>query len=142
FLTTGLLVTVNEQGIEALRGNVALQQEQGVDTQLISADQVREVAPEYSAEGVALACYEPDTGVADPMATTHCFAKRARDFGATILEGTVVTQILTQYGRVVGVRTMQGDIQAPVVVLAANVWSVPLASALGIALPITPTRHP
>src|SRR5207245_11168483 len=67
---------------------------------------------------------------------------RARDFAATILEGTVVTQILTQYGRVVGVRTMQGDIQAPVVVLAANVWSVPLASALGIAFPITPTRHP
>jgi hypothetical protein len=28
------------------------------------------------------------------------------------------------------------------VVLAANVWSVGLAQALGISLPITPTRHP
>jgi len=142
FLTTGLLVMSGEPGADALRANVGLQQEQGVNTRLITAAEINEVAPGYNSEGVTLACYEPDTGVADPMATTHCFAKRARDLGATILEGTVVTQILTQYGRVVGVRTMQGDIQAPVVVLAANVWSVPLASALGIALPITPTRHP
>lgn len=142
FFTTGLLVMSGEQGADALRANVALQQEQGVNTRLITAAEISEVAPAYSSEGVTLACYEPDTGVADPMATTYCFAKRARDLGATILEGTVVTQILTQYGRVIGVRTMQGDIQAPVVVLAANVWSVPLASALGITLPITPTRHP
>ncbi len=142
FLTTGLLVMSGEQGADALRANVGLQQEQGVNTRLITAAEISEVAPGYSREGVTLACYEPDTGVADPMATTHCFAKRARDLGATIIEGTVVTQILTQDGRVVGVRTIQGDIEAPVVVLAANVWSVPLASALGIALPITPTRHP
>jgi sarcosine oxidase, subunit beta len=142
FLTTGLLVMSGEQGAAALRANVTLQQAQGVTTRLITAADISEVAPGYSSEGVSLACYEPDAGVADPMATTHCFAKRARDLGATILEGTVVTQILTQHGRVVGVRTMQGDMHAPVVVLAANVWSVPLALALGIALPITPTRHP
>ena len=142
FVTTGMVVMTNETGVEPLRANVGLQQKQGVNTHVIAAEELSDVAPGYSGEGVTLACYEPDTGVADPMATTHCFAKRARDLGATILEGIVVTQILTQKGRVVGVRTMQGDIQAPVVVLAANVWSVPLALALGIALPITPTRHP
>src|SRR5215467_10151170 len=112
FLTTGLLVISGEQGADALRANVSLQQEQGVNTRLITAAEISEVAPGYSSEGVTLTCYEPDAGVADPMATTHCFAIRARDLGATVLEGTVVTQILTQNGRVVGVRTMQGDIQA------------------------------
>jgi sarcosine oxidase, subunit beta len=80
--------------------------------------------------------------VADPMATTHCFAKRARDFGATIREGVTVTQILTANERVVGVRTDAGDFQAAKVVLAANVWSVALAQSIGISLPITATRHP
>src|SRR5207244_12888367 len=47
-----------------------------------------------------------------------------------------------QGGRVSGVRTVEGDIRAPVVVLAANVWSKRLAQALNISLPITPTRHP
>ncbi len=142
FVTTGMLVMTNEQGAEALRANVKMQQEQGVDTQLIRPGEVSEVAPGYSGTGVELACFEPGTGVADPMATTHCFAKRARDYGATIHEGVTVTQILTGSERVTGVRTNAGDLHAPIVVLAANVWSVALAQLIGIELPITPTRHP
>ncbi len=142
FITTGMLVLVDEQGAEALRANVAMQQEQGVNTKLINAEEISQVAAEYNGEGVALACYEPDTGVADPMATTHCFAKRARDYGATIREGVAVTRILTRNGRVTGVQTTQGDVHAAIIVLATNVWSVALAQAIGIALPIMATRHP
>jgi sarcosine oxidase, subunit beta len=142
FITTGMIVMANEQGAGALRANVKLQQEQGVDTQLIQPEEVSEAAPGYSGTGVALACYEPGTGVADPIATTYCFAKRARDYSAKIREGVPVTQILTDDERVVGVRTDEGDFQAPRVVLAANVWSVALAQSIGISLPITATRHP
>jgi glycine/D-amino acid oxidase-like deaminating enzyme len=142
FVTTGMIVMVNEQGAEVLRTNVKLQQEQGVETQLIQPEEVGDVAPGYSGAGVALACYEPGTGVADPMATTHCFANRARDFGATIREGVTVTHILTANERVAGVRTDVGDFQASKVVLAANVWSVALAQSIGISLPINATRHP
>jgi sarcosine oxidase subunit beta len=142
FVTTGMFVMVNEQGAEALRANVKKQQEQGVDAHLIQPEEVGDVAQGYSGAGVTLACYEPGTGVADPMATTHCFAKRARDFGAKIREGVTVTHILTANKHVVGVRTNAGDFQASKVVLAANVWSVALAQSIGISLPITATRHP
>jgi sarcosine oxidase subunit beta len=142
FITTGMLVMTNTQGVDALQANVQMQQEQGVNTHLISASEIPEVAPEYSGAGVALACYEPDTGIADPMATTYCFAQRARDYGANIREGVTVTHILKQRERVTGVRTVEGDILAPTIVLAANVWSKRLAQPLGITLPITPTRHP
>src|SRR6266704_4102352 len=142
FITTGMIVLTGEQGAESLRANVHMQQEQGVNTKLIAADEVSEVAPGYNGEGVALACYEPDAGVTDPMATTFSFAQRARDHGATIREGVAVTHILKQGGRVSGVRTVEGDIRAPIVVLAANVWSRRLAQAVDLALPITPTRHP
>ncbi len=114
----------------------------GMVTHVIAAEELSDVAPGYSGEGVTLACYEPDAGVADPMATTYCFAQRARAYGATIREGTTVTHILQQNGHVTGVRTVDGDIRAPIVVLAANVWSGRLAQGVGIALPITPTRHP
>jgi sarcosine oxidase subunit beta len=142
FATTGMIVMVNEHGAEALRANVKMQQELGVDTRLILPEEVSDAAQGYSGSGVALACYEPGTGVADPMATTHCFARRARDFGSTIREGVSVTQILTASERVVGVRTDAGDFQASKVVLSANVWSVALAQSIGISLPITATRHP
>lgn len=142
FVTTGMIVMVGENGAEALRANVRMQQETGVNTALIDASDIAEAAPGYSSEGVALACYEPDTGVADPMATTHSFAQRARDYGAIIREDTTVTHILRDQNKAVGARTLDGDIVAPIVVLAANVWSSRLAWTAGIELPITPTRHP
>ena len=79
FVTTGMVVMTNETGVEPLRANVGLQQKQGVNTHVIAAEELSDVAPGYSGEGVALACYEPDAGVADPMATTYCFAQRVRD---------------------------------------------------------------
>ena len=142
FATTGLIVLVNDEGAEALRANVQMQQEQGVDTRLLQPEEVSEAAPGYSGNGVALACYEPATGVADPMATTYCFANRARDFGATIYEGVTVTHILKAHDHVIGVRTDAGDFHASKVVLAANVWSVALAQPIGISVPIMATRHP
>ena len=142
FVTTGMLVMIDAAGIDALRANVRMQQEQGAATRIISADEIGVAAPGYSSEGVALACYEADTGVADPMATTYCFAQRARDHGANIREGVTVKGILTTGERVTGVQTSQGDVQAPIVVLAANVWSAALAQTLGITLPIMATRHP
>lgn len=142
FVTTGMIVLVDESGADALQANVTMQQEQGVETSLLEPDDIDEAAPGYNGAHVTLACYEPEAGVADPMATTSCFAQRAHDFGASIYEGTPVTRILTEGEHVTGVETSRGTIHAPLVVLAANVWSVALAGALGITLPITPTRHP
>ncbi len=142
FTTTGMLVLTDEQGAPSLRANVQMQQKEGVNTRLISAGEVPEVAPGYSGEGITLACYEEDAGVADPMATTSCFARRARELGVTIYEETQVTRIVKDGERVTGIETAQGTFSAPIVVLAANVWSVALATQLGIQLPITATRHP
>src|SRR5436305_8581631 len=40
FITTGMIVMTNEQGAEALRANVQMQQEQGVKTHLLNASEV------------------------------------------------------------------------------------------------------
>src|SRR5512135_590442 len=102
FVTTGMLVLVDEQGEVALRANVGMQQEQGVNTRLIRPAEVAEVASGFSGKGVTLACYEADAGVADPMATTSCFAQRARDYGAIIAEGVTATRIVAEGERIVG----------------------------------------
>jgi sarcosine oxidase subunit beta len=142
FVTTGMLVTTNEAGEASLRANVALQQEQGINTRLISPEEMSKVAPGFVAADATLACYEPETGVADPMTTTHSFARRARELGATIYEEATVTRILIEGEKVVGVATKRGNFSAPIIILAANVWSVQLAHEIGIDLPIIATRHP
>ena len=142
FVTTGMLVLAGTADAEAIRANVQLQQAQGVRTRLIAPDEIAEVAPGYSVEGTAVACYEEDTGVADPMATTQCFARRARELGATVREGVAVTRIVTAGERVAGVETTEGVIEAGTVIVAANVWSRALLEPLRIMLPLVATRHP
>ncbi len=142
FVTTGMLVTANKEMEASLRANVSLQQAQGVNTRLIRPEEIREVAPGYVVADATLACYEEDTGVADPMSTTHSFARRAKELGAIIHEGIPVTHILTDGEKVTGVATAQGNFPAPIVIIAANVWSVAVARTIGIELPIKATRHP
>lgn len=142
FFTTGLLVTVDEKDLAALQANVTLQQAQGVPTRMIAPAEIAHFAPGFSDEFVAGACYEENTGVADPMATTHAFATRARDLGAIIREGCEVTGFITSGTRLVGVRVGDEIINTATVIIAANVWSASLLRPLGITLPITATRHP
>lgn len=142
FVTTGMLVLAGEDDGEALRANVQLQQDQGVKTRMIAAQEIAELAPGYSNEDVAVACYEEDAGVADPMATTHCFATRARELGAAVREGMEVTRIVTEGERVRGVVVGSEIIEAGTVIVAANVWSRALVEPLGIELPVIATRHP
>ncbi len=142
FVTTGMLVVGGTNDGEALRANVALQQAQGVHTSMLAPEDIAQVAPGYSGEDIAVACYEPDAGVADPMATTHCFARRAQELGATLREGVQATSIIRDGERVIGVGTSEGVIEAGTVIVAANVWSRPLVEPLGIVLPIIATRHP
>lgn len=142
FTTTGMLVLAGTDDVDAISANVQLQQAQGVKTQMIPPQEITALAPGYSSEGAVAGCYEEDAGVADPMATTHCFAARARQLGATIREGVEATRLVTEGERVIGVGTVDGVIETDTVIVAANVWSRALVEPLGIALPIMPTRHP
>ncbi|GAC1466580.1 MAG: FAD-binding oxidoreductase [Ktedonobacteraceae bacterium] len=142
FTTTGLLVLSDQQGVGVLQANIELQQRLGVNTKALSLADIGEVAPGYNVQDAALACYEADAGVADPVTTTYSFGNRARDYGARIYEGVAVTQLLVEQGRMTGVATTQGNFLAPQVILAANVWSVVLARQIGITLPLQATRHP
>lgn len=142
FVTTGMLVLAGEADAEAIRANVSLQQSQGVKTHMIAPEEVAQVAPGYSGEECAAACYEEDAGVADPMASTQCFAARARELGVSVREGVTVTRILTAGERVTGVDTSEGTLEVGRVIVAANVWSRALVEPLGITLPLLATRHP
>ena len=142
FQRTGLLFIVGPKDVEGLRANVQLQQQEGVPTRLIAPDEIPDIAPGFVGDGAALACFEEDAGVADPVATTLAFARRARTLGVEVREGVTVTNVLTQGDKVRGVSTTQGEIECPKVICAANIWSVALARAVGIELPLKAVRIP
>jgi sarcosine oxidase subunit beta len=140
FRRTGYLVTAGPDDIDALRANVELQQSLGVNTRVVSAEELRELEPDASTEGIAGAAYEPDSGYADPYATTVALAQRAEELGATVHTGRRVERVIVEDGASRGVITDEGRIHAGKVVLATGPWSPGIARALDIELPITPCR--
>jgi sarcosine oxidase subunit beta len=113
----------------------------GVNTWLISGDELHALAPYLHTDDIPLAAYEPDSGYADPHLTTMGFANGARRHGAQLFQGVEVTGVDLHGGRVTGVQTAQGRIAAPVVVNAAGPWGGLVAALAGVKLETEIMHH-
>jgi sarcosine oxidase, subunit beta len=140
FTPTGFIMTVTPDNADRLRKNVEMLQRVGVNTSVITPQELRELQPFTQVDDLAVAAYEPESGYADPRATATAFMQQALRQGATLHEGVAVTAIRSSGGRVVGVDTTDGFFEAPVVVVMAGPWSDRLLMTVGIDLPLTPQR--
>jgi sarcosine oxidase, subunit beta len=141
FRHTGYLLGVDERMRAPMETSVALQRSVGIDTRLVSPVEMREIEPRLRADDLVAGCYEPASGYCNPVETAQGFARAARAAGARVLEDTAVVGVLVEGDRVRGVRTAAGDIQAPVVLNAAGLWSARVAAMAGVTLPIHVCRH-
>jgi glycine/D-amino acid oxidase-like deaminating enzyme len=114
----------------------------GVEAELLTPGEAGTLAPGISLEGLVGATYGPRDGIADPSGLTHGYATLARGAGAEIELGVEVSAVRVSAGRVAGVETSVGDVDAPAVVNAAGPWGGLLASTAGVDLPLEPIpRH-
>jgi sarcosine oxidase subunit beta len=141
FVETGFIRTVAPHNTEKLRANVQMLQNLGVETRLVKAEELNELAPGTRTDDVVLAAYEPHSGYADPAATATSFLAAARRQGATLYQGVAALDILHKHGRVTGVRTTQGVFEAGVVVCATGGWTMKLLERLGFHFPVWNVRH-
>ena len=140
FRQTGRLLLFGEGDQEAAHANVGMNRELGVNIETVAPSRLARIVPNINPAGVAVAAYEPESGYADPVATTYSYAKRARDHGAEIFTQTPVTGMATSGGRVAGVETPFGVVATPAVVVATGPWCNKLAASVGESLPVTPIR--
>jgi sarcosine oxidase subunit beta len=124
-----------------LEQNVRRAQALGARVDLLTPEDAQALVPAMAVDDIAVAAYEPESGYADASSTTNALATRARELGATIVQHVPVQAILTESGRVTGVRTEAGEIHAPAVVVCAGLWAPGLLAPLGIEVPIAPKRH-
>jgi glycine cleavage system aminomethyltransferase T/glycine/D-amino acid oxidase-like deaminating enzyme len=122
----------------------------GLPLELISADQARELFPLMSVEGVRCASYLPSDGYLDPSLLTTALADGARAGGCRIFTHTRVTGIDVGRtggnrgggrGRVRGVQTEWGPIEAEIVVNAGGMFAAELGRLAGVRVPIVPFAH-
>ena len=141
FVKTGYLMGVGERDHAALKKVVAMQQQVGIRTKLVSPREIREVEPRVRVDDLVAGAYEPDSGYADPSDTTNSFMRRAREMGVRLFQNAEVTALKTAGGKISEVVTSRGSFSAPVVINAAGVWSDRIGAMLGIEIPITVCRH-
>ena len=141
FQKTGFMQIAKREHEDKLRGNVANQQRIGINTSVISADDVKKLVPDFITDQFDFAAYEPDSGYADATLTTNSFIEAAKRHGAMLIQNCEVTAIHTSGGRVTGVSTTKGEFAAPTIVSAAGPWAKHVAKLADVDVPLETWTH-
>ena len=134
------LACTSEREEEVLR-QVAWAKTFGLPLELISAEQARELFPLMSTDGVRCGSYLASDGYLDPSLLTSALAEGARAGGGRIYTHTRVTGIDVAGGRVTGVQTEWGPIEAEVVVNAGGMFAAEIGRLAGVRVPVVPFAH-
>ena len=141
FVETGFAVVVDERNAPRLRANVAMLQRIGVNTEVVTAAELRQREPNAFVDDVALAAFEPQSGYADPVATTESLAAAAKRHGADFSTNTPVARIAHRGGRAAGVVDGAGRVhEADAVCVVAGPWTDALLAPLGVKIGIKSER--
>jgi glycine/D-amino acid oxidase-like deaminating enzyme len=141
YVRTGYFLAVGQSDRAALEDNVAMQRRVGVKTDVVTPQDVREIAPVLEAREDEAYAYEPESGYADPYSLTTGYARRARELGAQVTTDAVVTGVEVAGGRVTAVSTANGRVETPIAVVAAGPWSRALLHEIGVDVPLRTVRH-
>ena len=108
---------------------------------MITAEEIRGLYPYLKTDDLLGGSWVAHDGYASPVDVTASFVKGARGRGALCLEGVEVTGITQTNGKVTGVVTTQGVIQADFVVNCGGLWARKLGRMAGVNVPLHACEH-
>lgn len=100
------------------------------DVEYLTGEQILEIEPNLSHD-VKAGLYIPREHIIDPFLLVVAYAENAVENGADFMLGTKVTDIRVDHGRVIGVETTSGNIDATYVVNAAGLYCDEVAAMVG-----------
>lgn len=138
----GYLFLLDDQAtVAAFERNVALQNELGVPSRMISPQEAAAMSPLISTDGLLAAAYSPSDGHCTPEAVVAGYASAARRLGARLVTGAAVTSITAGPGAEFEVVAAGQAVRAETVICAAGAWSQRIGEWVGVHLPVTPLRR-
>ncbi len=131
----GLLLVEDQAELPFVEAKIALERATGVDSRLLDAGELRELAP-WAAPSVVAAGFCPVEGKANPMLAAPAFARRAVAAGAEVFTRTAVTAVEPAAGEVRIVTPLR-TFAADQVVLASGRRLSAQAAGLGARLAVS-----
>jgi sarcosine oxidase subunit beta len=134
-------VAYREQEEKALKEVAIKQRGLGLNISWLEREALLEAVPDLNPIDLRGGTLSPEDGNASPLLATHAFYTQALKRGAHFHFNENVTEIITQSGKVIAVRTDRGFYGADVVVNTAGAWANEIGQMLGINLPVKPDSH-
>ncbi|HJR98500.1 MAG TPA: FAD-dependent oxidoreductase [Actinomycetota bacterium] len=120
---------------------VSMARDISVDVQILEPTAVKDLWPGAVVDDLVGAVLFPTDGTVNPGDAALAFMKGAADRGARYVPETEVTGFRFEGGRVSGLHTSRGPIEAETVVLAAGLWTSELARLAGASIALYPAEH-
>lgn len=144
-----LFVLDDEQDFAQFQRNVALQNSMGIESRVLSVDDIHRRVPLLNLEGVVGGTIYERDGLADPNSIVQGYINKTRQLrqanpalSINLLNNITVTQIrMAESDRVQAVVTPEGEIATETVVIAAGAWSGQFGEMIGVNIPIVPVRR-
>ncbi|WP_420546717.1 GcvT family protein [Curvivirga sp.] len=140
-LTGGIMLAGTKERMDFLKLAHAKGRYLGMDTELITPEEAKEVFPLIDPDQFEGAMYDPQEGHLDPSGTTYAYAGAAKKLGAEIYLRNPVKELRQNTDGSWDVITEQGTIRAEHVVNAGGLWAREVGRMVGIELPVLAMEH-
>lgn len=117
----------------------------GTNVKIISAAEAKEKFPLLEEDQIQGALWDPDAGLVTPRSQTvagKLIDQAAASGKLQMFANTSALDLITENGRIIGVKTERGTIHANHVVVCAGLWGRLIAEMAGEDLPVMPVDHP
>ncbi len=137
-----LLLTSSPQTLAGLQRRAELKRAHGVRIEIVGAAECVAIEPALAGwrDTIAGAAYSRDDSAGDAATFTRVLCERLGERGACKLELGVEVRLLRRRGRVIGVHTSRGAIEADAVVICAGVDTTRLLRGTGLRVPLYPLK--
>ena len=136
-----LSIASDPERFEELRRGASMAGCFGLEVQVITPLEARDLYPIMEVEDLVGAVFLPKDGQTSPIDTTQALAKGARQGGARIFEQTRVRTIETGGRRVTAVVTDRGRIECEYAVNCAGMWGREIGHMCGVNVPLHASEH-
>ena len=113
----------------------------GFAYEILDAAQMRRRWPDLTPEDDLIGLHDALGGYSEPHEFVPALAGRCRDLGVEIRENARVSGLHIENGRVSGVQTAMGVLEADVVVCTVHAWTAAFMDLCGVRLPIKSFVH-
>ncbi|MEQ3553022.1 FAD-dependent oxidoreductase [Pseudonocardia nematodicida] len=137
----GLEVATTPQRLADLHRKQGWAISRGVPAAVVDPEECVRLHPLLDRDRILGGLHTPTDGLAKATRAVVALTRRAESRGARFQGNTQVTGIARAGGRVTGVETDQGVIDADIVVSCAGFWGRELGTLVGMRVPLIPLAH-